>query len=73
MELASVYERTQLRIGQEIVGPAIVEERESTTVIGTGDRLSVNEFGCLVVDLATTAAVTGETGTVPDIITIGGS
>jgi len=73
MELASVYERTQLQIGQEIVGPAIVEERESTTVIGTGDRLSVNEFGCLVVDLATTAAaVTGETGTVPDTVTIGG-
>jgi N-methylhydantoinase A len=57
MELVPVYERTELRIGQEIAGPAIVEERESTTVIGPGDRLSVNQFGCLVVDLVAAAAV----------------
>lgn len=51
MEMVGVYERAELRIGQEIAGPVIVEERESTTVIGPGDRLSVNEYGCLVVDL----------------------
>ena len=51
METVPVYERTELRIGQEIVGPAVIEERESTTVIGSGDRLRVDPLGCLVVDL----------------------
>ena len=52
MERAPVYERAELRIGQEIAGPAVIEERESTTVIGPGDRLRVDALGCLVVDLA---------------------
>ena len=52
MERAPVYERAALRIGQEIAGPAVIEEPESTTVIGPGDRLSVDPLGCLVVDLA---------------------
>ena len=47
-----VYERTDLCIGQLIIGPAIIEERESTTVIGEGDKLTVNNRGCLEVDLA---------------------
>ena len=51
MERAPVYERAALRIGQEIAGPAVIEERESTTVIGPGDRLRVDPLGCLVVDL----------------------
>ena len=51
MERAPVYERAALRIGQEIAGPAVIEERESTTVIGPGDRLRVDALGCLVVDL----------------------
>ena len=52
MEQAPVYERAALRVGQEIAGPAVIEEPESTTVIGPGDRLSVDSLGCLVVDLA---------------------
>ena len=52
MESVPVFERVALCIGQKIDGPAIVEERESTTVIGPGDQLEVNEFGCLAVDLA---------------------
>ena len=40
-----------LRIGQEIAGPAVIEEPESTTVIGPGDRLRVDPLGCLAVDL----------------------
>jgi len=51
MERVPVFERTELRIGQEIVGPAVIEERESTTVIGPGDRLRVDPLGCLVVNL----------------------
>ncbi len=46
-----VYARASLVAGQEIAGPAIVEERESTTIIGPGDRLTVDALGCLIVRL----------------------
>jgi N-methylhydantoinase A len=47
-----VWRRETLALGQEIIGPAIVEERESTTVIGRGDRLRVHESGALIIELA---------------------
>jgi N-methylhydantoinase A/oxoprolinase/acetone carboxylase beta subunit len=72
MQSVSVYERTDLRIGQEIAGPAIVEERESTTVIGPGDRLNVNAFGCLVVDLAIPTMRTEDSDDVPVTVAVGG-
>ncbi len=67
MERAPVYERAELCVGQEIVGPAVIEEPESTTVIGPGDRLRVDPLGCLAVDLAIRrpAASGGEAGGAP--------
>ncbi|PPR65693.1 MAG: Acetophenone carboxylase gamma subunit [Alphaproteobacteria bacterium MarineAlpha3_Bin7] len=47
-----VYEREALRVGQKIMGPVVIEERESTTFIGLGDSVIVNEVGCLVVKIA---------------------
>lgn len=38
-------------VGQRIAGPAIIEERESTTVIGRLDQVSVDAIGCLVITL----------------------
>jgi N-methylhydantoinase A len=38
-----VFDRYQLRRGDTIDGPAVVEERESTTVIGPGGRVEVDE------------------------------
>src|SRR5262249_60859326 len=38
---AAVYDRYALRPGDRIAGPAIVEERESTTVVPPGDSLLV--------------------------------
>jgi len=49
---APVYKRSALPANARIEGPAIVEERESTTVIAAGDVLAVNDIGCLVVTLA---------------------
>lgn len=72
MESVPVFERTDLRIGQEIDGPAIVEEKESTTVVGPGDRLSVNSFGCLVVDLAATVVIDEESDDAPITVAVGG-
>jgi N-methylhydantoinase A len=47
----AVYDRYALACGLALEGPAIVEERESTAVIGAGARVRVDEWGNLVVDL----------------------
>jgi N-methylhydantoinase A len=47
----AVYDRYQLGAGASLGGPAIVEERESTVVIGPGARARVDEHLNLVVEL----------------------
>jgi len=47
-----VYDRYKLAPGATFVGPAIVEERESTVVIGPGGRARVDELRNLRVELA---------------------
>ncbi|HEV2357473.1 MAG TPA: hydantoinase/oxoprolinase family protein [bacterium] len=42
-----VYDRGLLRPGMRADGPAIVEEREATTVAGPGDRFAVDQAGNL--------------------------
>ena len=46
-----VYDRYAMRPGMSLQGPALVEERESTCVIGTGDRARVDGDDNLVVEL----------------------
>jgi N-methylhydantoinase A len=46
---ASVWWRPALRPGDEIVGPAVVEEPEATTFIGAGERAVVADSGALEV------------------------
>ena len=43
-------------MGDVFDGPAIVEERESTLVVGRGAHISVDQFGGLIVTLPTPAA-----------------
>ncbi|HXQ15146.1 MAG TPA: hydantoinase/oxoprolinase family protein, partial [Caulobacteraceae bacterium] len=45
---AKVYDRSALGTGQQIAGPAIVEERETTLVIPPGWGAVVDELGCVV-------------------------
>jgi N-methylhydantoinase A len=47
-----VYDRYALPVGAELVGPALIEERESTCVVGPGGRVAVDRFLNLVIDLA---------------------
>jgi len=47
-----VYDRYALAAGAVIDGPALVEERESTVVIGSGDCVRVDRHGNLIADLA---------------------
>ncbi len=44
-----VYDRYALGAGDRFVGPALVEERESTCVIGARDEVEVDDHGNLVV------------------------
>ena len=46
-----VYERYAFQAGDAVGGPALIEERESTVVIGPGDRVHVDAAGNLVAEL----------------------
>ena len=47
----AVYDRYRLRAGHRIDGPAIIEERESTAVVGPNDAAEVDGFLNLVIDI----------------------
>lgn len=61
---AAVYERSALRSGQWLAGPALVVEDETTTQVPAGFELRVSSEGALVLDdkqaLADTAAAAAE-------------
>lgn len=57
----SVYQRQSLAVGASIIGPAIVEEPESTTIVGVGASLTVDAAGSLIVTLPVLAARTEST------------
>lgn len=52
-----VYDRYLLAVGQEIQGPAIVEERETTVNLPVGSFAVVDQFGDLVVELSSGSGV----------------
>jgi N-methylhydantoinase A len=47
----AVYDRNKLAIGARFPGPALIEERESTCVVGPGALVSVDGLRNLVLDL----------------------
>jgi N-methylhydantoinase A len=47
-----VYDHYKLPVGEEIQGPAIVEQRESTAVVGPSGRAHVDANGNLVINIA---------------------
>ena len=50
-----VYDRSRLGVGRSIVGPAVVEEDYSTTMVYPGQSLTVDDHGNLVIDTGVTA------------------
>jgi len=44
-----IYDRTLFRAGDRFTGPAIVEQMDTTTVIGPKTTVEVDAFGCLAV------------------------
>jgi 5-oxoprolinase (ATP-hydrolysing)/N-methylhydantoinase A len=49
---ATVYDRYALAAGQTLAGPAIIEERESTTIVAPGDSLRVDDSLNLRISIA---------------------
>ncbi|WP_068151220.1 hydantoinase/oxoprolinase family protein [Rhodococcoides corynebacterioides] len=45
-----VYERSQLLAGNEITGPAIVEQFDSTTIIGMNQHATVDAVGHIIIE-----------------------
>ena len=48
-----VIARYRLVAGDEVTGPALVEERETTTLLLPGDRAGVDAYANLIVDVGT--------------------
>jgi N-methylhydantoinase A/oxoprolinase/acetone carboxylase beta subunit len=47
----AVYDRYRLHAGASVNGPAIIEERESTTIVDCGGRVRVDDHGTLIIDV----------------------
>jgi len=47
-----VYDRYTLTPGARLTGPALIEERESTCVVGPGDRVEVDGAGNLIAEIS---------------------
>ena len=54
---ATVYDRYALRPGDRLDGPAIIEERESTTIVPPGDSVVVDAVQDLIIHIGAAAAV----------------
>jgi len=46
-----VYDRDRVPTGARFTGPALLEEMSSTTVVGVGQHVSVDEYGNLIIRL----------------------
>ena len=47
-----IYERDRLPFGARFVGPAILEQLDATTVVEPGDRVTIDPFGNVLIDVA---------------------
>jgi N-methylhydantoinase A/oxoprolinase/acetone carboxylase beta subunit len=52
-----IYDGNKLRPGQKLTGPALVEERNTTILVGPGDRLEVDASDNFLIDVAPLAGV----------------
>ncbi len=52
----AVYDRYALAPGSTVAGPAIIEEREATTIVAPGDTVTVDATGMLRIQIAVPAA-----------------
>ena len=48
----AVYDGLRLSVGAKIIGPAIVEERTTTVLLGPGDHLTIDAIGNFMIEVA---------------------
>ncbi len=48
---AAVFERSALREGQAVVGPAVITEEQTTTILGPGEQAIMQADRCLLINL----------------------
>ena len=46
-----MYQRRDLRAGQHLDGPAVVEQDDTTTLVPAGFRATVDAYGNLVIEV----------------------
>jgi N-methylhydantoinase A len=46
-----IYLRSGFKPGDRLEGPAVIEEMGATILVYPGDKMEVNEFGHLVIDV----------------------
>jgi N-methylhydantoinase A len=49
---ATVHVREALRVGEKLLGPAVVDQFDSTTVLPPGSACTVDDYGNLIVTVA---------------------
>lgn len=54
---AAIYERDSLRAGNRLTGPALIEQADSTTVVGVGQQALVDPYGHLIISGGAPAVV----------------
>jgi N-methylhydantoinase A len=47
-----VHSRYNLKVGHAIAGPAVIEEAESTTVVGPDGKAVIDRYGNIVISLS---------------------
>ena len=52
MQDAAIYDRSKLRAGDVVQGPAVITEMDSTTLVHTGHAATVDPFGNLLINPA---------------------
>ncbi len=46
--VAEVWDRAAIAVGQQLSGPVVIEERETTTAVPPGWTATINDIGCIV-------------------------
>jgi N-methylhydantoinase A len=54
-----IYDGNEMRPGHELVGPALIEERNTTVLVGPGDRLEIDSSDNFLIHVAAAAGVVG--------------
>ena len=47
----SVYDRSKIQTGETITGPALIEQRDSTTVLEPDSKIEIDEYHNMIMEI----------------------